>query len=169
MAGKQKRTPYSITLVETAHVMYVQQGKSAVEIARELNGPTHQTITNWANRQRKAPNGKLTSWVIERAEFSEAEYARLSPAAQAQKIMAQMNMIISKPPSSFTTKDADALAKMQKLLSEVTAAKYQVPMMFEVLTDFVGFLKLHYPEQLSEPFNNALLHFKNVKLAEAQL
>lgn len=168
---KRKNQTYPPELMARAKVMFVQEGKSALEIAKLLEGPSHQTISNWAKKRpavtRSRNAEQCTTWIEEKATFQHNMYANMSPASQAQKILEKINAILGIDGKSFTTKDADALAKLSKLMENITDKKYQVPMMFEILTRLVGFLKTNYATIVNETFLNAVRHFKNDIMNEA--
>lgn len=152
---------YKVQVRAEIHRLFVQEGLSAKEIARRFKGkPSAQTVSNWASEKRK--DGSLT-WNEERDDLERQAYENMSPEAQAQKILKRINFILNKDITKFNTKEADALAKLQKLMERVIDKKYQIPMMFELLTKFTEFLKDNYQELLSDEMLNAIKHFKNYK------
>lgn len=163
----KKRVIYKPEIVATAKAMFVQEGKSALQIAEALSGPTHQTISNWARQNRAKKGEPLRNWITEREEHINALYVKLSPKQQAQKFLDKIDRLLAKPTEDFDTKDADALSKLHKAMQDILDDKYQLPMMFQVLGDLIGFLKLHYGELVTEQFVNAIRHFKNLKMQEA--
>jgi len=141
-----------------AKSMLVCEGKSAKEIAELYDHePCVQTILNWAAHKNK--EGK--NWYDIRDEYEHNKYEALSPKGLAFKILNKINMLLNTDNSKFGVKDADAIAKLRVSLEKLTDKKYQIPMMYEVLTLFVKFLKQHYPEVVNGNFLNAVRHFKN--------
>lgn len=133
--------------------LYVDEGKSALDISKKYKGnPSAQTISLWA---------KQNGWNQERTEHTHEEYEKLSPQNLATKILKHIAHILDKKTARFTTKDADALAKLRVAMEKITDKKYQIPMMYELLTNEVDFLNKNYPQFVTEEFLNAIRHFKN--------
>ncbi len=138
--------------------MFVIEGKGFDNIANHFsNKPTKQTIANWA--KKKNSNG--SNWFKERDDYTQSQYESLSPKRMATKILKKIHVILDKPDEDFNVKEADALAKLRVALEKITDKRYQIPMMFELLTDLIKFLRKHYPELANEKFINAIRHFKN--------
>ena len=132
--------------------MYVFDGKSALEISKHFAGtPTHQTISNWIKRGQ---------WDEERRMHENDMFEKASPKGLAQKILDKINTILSLDNASFTTKDADSLAKLQAALRNITDKRYQIPMMYQLLTDFMNFLARRYPDLLTDDLMSAVRAFK---------
>ena len=135
----------------------VVEGEAFKVIAKDYNNkPTPQQISNWANK--KDPKTGLT-WLDEAYEYETDQYESLSGKNQANKIMKKIDRIISKSDKSFTTKDADALAKLQRLMERVIDRKFQLPTMLYFAKRRLEFLKAHYKELVSEELINAERHF----------
>lgn len=157
---------YSAKIKAEIRLLFVQEGKSPAEISRLYdNKPTAQGIINWSKSKPK--NGKGQSWIEEREEFEQQMYENLSPQSQADKILKKINVLLSQDNKSFTTKDADALAKLQKVMEKLVDKKFQVPVMFHMLTRLIDFFAKHYSKFLKGgeitkgEFINAIKHFKN--------
>lgn len=119
-----------------ARRLYVREGKSEVDIAKNFdNKPNATTVRNWI--KEKNPEGK--SWEDERREYENDQYEKISPKNIASKILKRIEHILDK--EKFNNKDADALAKLQKTLSQLVETKYQIPAMYQMLTDFMIYLK----------------------------
>lgn len=148
---------YTFKVKNEIHNKFVKDGISAREISRQYEGkPSAQQIMNWA---RKKINGQ--TWEEERDEYQAHEYETLSPQGQVQKILLRINKLLTEDISRFTTKDADAIAKLQKTMERIVDKKFQIPMMFELLTKLIEFLMKHYAEIVTHDFLNAIRHFKN--------
>lgn len=138
--------------------MFVLEGRSAKYISGYFKGkPSLQTIMNWANDKNK--EGK--NWFDEREEYELQRYEQISPKGLANKILQKINFLLNKDDSNFSVKDADALAKLRVALERITDRKYQIPMMYEMLTDLTTFLREHYPKLANQELVNAIRHFKN--------
>lgn len=149
---------YDFKTKNEIHNKFVKEGISVRELSRQYNGnPSAQCIIYWS---RQRVEGKPT-WEEERDEYQANEYEKLSPQNQVQKILMRINKILSQDVSTFTTKDADALAKLQKMMERIVDKKFQIPMMFELLTKEIEFLMRHYSELVTTDFLNAIRHFKN--------
>ena len=145
--------PFSPEIKAKIRFLYVDKGLSALEISKKYHGnPSAQTISLWA---------KANGWNIERTETTQEEYEKLSPQNLANKILQHIAHILDKKKARFTTKDADALAKLRVSMEKITDKKYQIPMMYELLTNEVDFLNKNYPQFITEEFLNAIRHFKN--------
>lgn len=131
--------------------LYVIDGKSALEISKIYQKkPTAQTILNWA---------KKFDWDTEKEKAIQDKFDAISPKNLASKILEQISAIVNK--DGFTPKDADALAKLQSALQKVTDKNYQLPVMYQVLTDFLEFIRINYPLLLTDDLIKAVRDFKN--------
>ena len=154
--------PFDPKIKAAIHKEFVE-GKPAKVISEEYDGkPTAQCILNWAHKKDKVTK---KNWFDEKRDYEIEQYEGLSPQTQAQKILKKIDRIISKSDKSFTTKDADALSKLQKLMEKLIDKKFQLPTMYHLLTRFMEFLSLHYKNLLTKEMINAIRHFKN-KLKE---
>lgn len=139
------------TIVECKR-MFVQEGLSALEISKHFHKmPTAQTILNWAKKE---------GWEEEKKNFRDSQYEKLSPRGIAEKILEKIDRILQIDSKQFTTKDADSLAKLQAALQRITDRKYQLPMLFQLLTDFIEFLKGNYSHLITPDFVKAIREFK---------
>jgi transposase len=151
---------YAPQLIAEIKFKFVHEGLSARVISKGYDGkPSIQTIINWSI----IINKDGSNWVSERDEFIQKQYEKLSPQSQAGKILERINILLQKPSKSFTTKDADALAKLQKVMEKLIDKNFQLPVMYSMLSDFVVFLKDNYIELLLPELGllNAVRHFKN--------
>lgn len=127
-----------------ARRLFVQEEKEPHEIARIFkHRPSANTIMKWAKEKNK--DGK--DWFDQRREWEENEYEKISPRNIAGKILGRIDQILSK--DKFGSKDADALAKLQKNLEKITDVRYQIPVMYQLLTEFMSFLKLHHRDLIT--------------------
>jgi hypothetical protein len=138
--------------------MFVLEGKTSKAISEYFDGiPTHQCITRWSHMK----NRDGLTWIDERAQYQIDKFEMISPAGLASKILRKINKFMNKSDEDFNVKDADALSKLRVSLEKITDKKYQIPIMFQVLTDLVLFLKKHYPDLNQKVYINAIRHFKN--------
>jgi hypothetical protein len=136
--------------------MFIEENMSPKSISEEMGGkPAETTLQNWA--KKKDRKGK--TWFDYRDKYRADSYEQASPEAMARKILDRINVILSK--TDFTTKDADALAKLQKALEKITDPRYQIPVMFDMLTEFTLFMKSDYDHLLNKEMIMAIRHFKN--------
>ena len=141
--------------------MFINKAMSALEISKEFNGkPSPQCILNWS----RLINSEGRTWELEREEYEQHQYEKLAPQNLAEKILERINVVLSKSSKRFTTKDADALSKLQKVMEKLVNKKFQTPTMFYVLTRFGEFLSVNYKDLLKPELGltNAIRHFKNV-------
>jgi hypothetical protein len=145
--------PYPATIINEVKRLFVQEGKSPRDIEKIYDGnPTHQTIENWAKKENR--DGK--TWYALRDDWRDDQYNAISPKALASKIISQISGEMSS--DNFS---ADRLAKLVRALERITEATYQLPAMYEMLTDFLAYLKQHYPHLLTEDLVAAVREFKN--------
>jgi len=143
---------YKSKVINTAKKMYVQDGLSALEIAKHFhNKPTAQTILNWVKKEE---------WDSLRSQHRNDDYERLSPKNLAKKILEKIGTIANMPPEQFTPIHADALAKLQSALAKVTDRRYQLPVMYQLLTDLVTYINDNFPELNTPDFVRAIREFK---------
>lgn len=151
---------YKAETVARAKQMYIVEGMSAKEISKHFHSqPTHQTISNWVGKYK---------WNEERADYEAALYENLAPQQTAQKILNKINALVSKDDRSFTTKDADSLMKLQKSLTSLIDKKYQIPIMFKLLTEFLNYIQKHYQSLVSDDLVQAARDFKEIQLRQFQ-
>jgi hypothetical protein len=145
--------PFSPDTIAKIKALYVNEGKSALDISKKCHGqPSSQTISGWV---------KKYDWNKLRDEYLNEKYEELSPQNIAQKILQKIHHLLNQDVKKFTTKDADALAKLRVSMEKLTDKKYQIPMMYEVLTQFIEFLTGNYPQYVNDEFLNVVRHFKN--------
>ena len=153
--------PFSPDIKAKIRFLYIDEGKSALDISKKYKGnPSPQTIAGWA---------KNNGWDKDRKQRTHDEYEKLSPQHLANKLLKHISDILNK--KKFTTKDADALAKLRITMEKIVDKKFQIPMMYELLTKFINFLNKNYPDFMvanEEIFYNAVLHFKNEMKAELE-
>lgn len=145
--------PFSPELKARVKVMFVDKGLTAAEISKQLHGmPSPQTISGWALKG---------NWKKSREDVTQAYYDRVSPGSMAQKILGKIAFILDQDDKKFTSKDADALAKLRVTMERIMDKKYQIPMMYEVLEMEVEFLSKNYPALATPDLFIAIRHFKN--------
>lgn len=145
---------YNTTAKNKAKKMYVQEGKSALDISQHFhNQPTAQTIINWVKKEK---------WDSLREDHATSEYEKSSPKNMAAKIIQKMETIVSIDPSQFTPQHADALAKLQSSLAKISDVKYQLPMILQTLTDLIVYIREHYPKVITPEFLRAVKNFKDL-------
>lgn len=133
------------------------EGEPAAQIAKSYaNEPTSMQILNWAHKPD--PESGRT-WLDEKRDYELESYEDLSGQSQAEKILKKIDRFISKSDRSFTTKDADALSKLQKLMEKIVDRKFQLPTMLYFQKRYVDFMKARYPVLVNEEFINAQRHF----------
>lgn len=138
-----------------ARRQFVHEEKGPHEIAKHFkNRPSANTIMKWA----KEKNAEGKNWYDERAAREQDEYEKISPSNIAAKILAQIHGLLAKP--DFTHVHADAIAKLQKNLEKITDARYQVPVMYQLMTDFVSFTRQNYPKLITKEFTEAVRDFR---------
>jgi len=132
-------------------MLYVQQRKNPNQIARQFhNRPNANTITNWAIKG---------NWDRQRQEWEDAEYEKISPQALATRVIKRIIQTLDDP--DFNNKSADALAKLQKTLEKIVDIRYQIPIMYQLLTDLVEFLQANHKKLISVQLIDAIRDFRN--------
>lgn len=162
----QKR--YSSQVKAEAKFMRVDKEMSYTQISNHFNGhPSASQVRIWA--QKKDPVSKI-SWEDELKMKAKDKYRKLSPQSQAQGLMDALDHIIIKLGAKLKTGDgnvkelstmADSLSKVNKTLEKIVDKKFQIPMLYEFLENFISFLALHYKQLITPEFINAVKHFKN--------
>jgi len=147
---------YSADDQAEARRLWIEEGQGPTAISRALGGkPRAQTILNWANR----PDADGRTWDDHKADRLDTLIAATSPETLALNLMRQVQQIAAQP--SLDPKQADALSKYVSSLRKLTDPVYQVGMTYQVLTGFLGFLRQHYPDLVSDPLIGAFRDFKN--------
>lgn len=141
--------------------LYVYDGQTANAISKMEGMPTAATIL----KRAKATNNEGLNWDDEKQQFQSERLALLAPGGLAIKIFEKIEKFLTKDITKFSTKDADAIAKLHKSLERVLDKRYHVHMMIEVLTDYMKFLRENYPELVADGkiFNSAR-NYKNTML-----
>lgn len=161
----KRRNNYGPEIKAKCKDMLVREGLNVETISQRMKGRPHQnSIRKWA---RKKENGK--TWYDLRNEYQDMLYENLSPQSQAEKILQRINFVLQKDLSQFSTADADSLAKLQKMMERVVDKKFQIPMLYELLTKLIEFLKSNYKELVTKELINAVRHFKNELKNELEL
>jgi uncharacterized protein Usg len=148
--------PYSSHVRAEAKRLFVNQDYTFAQIERALapDGPVAQTINNWA--QQADGNGK--TWHDLRDERRERLFRETSPEQMAAKLMQRMDTALDKP----GTKGADELAKYAAVFQDIVDPRYQLSMVFQVLTDFVQFCQDEHPDLIAEgDLTDAARRFKD--------
>ena len=139
------------------------EGLSYNEIAKQPGMPAVPTLSNWGKKK----NTDGLTWDDEMEQFQSERFALLAPGGLAVKILRAIEHLMNKDVSKLTGKDADALAKYHKAFVRIVDKKYHVHMMFEVLGDFLVFLKNNYPDLVKDgKVFNAIRNFKNTLLTK---
>lgn len=147
---------YDHDIYNSAKRMFIEEGKKPSEISVALGGkPAKSTIVNWAAKE----DSTNKNWHQYRQEYIKDSYELATPDAMARKILEKISLILNQ--SDFTTKDADALAKLQRSLEKITQPRHQVPVMYEMLESFVTFMQKQYPHLINKDLLNAVRDFKN--------
>jgi len=144
---------YGPKIKAEARRLYVQDGLSPRRIAEELSGPSWQTIDNW--RRKKDRNGK--TWIDYREEEMLRQYEAVSPENLARKILQRIYDLLG----NYTDKTPDDLAKLTATMKKIVDPKYQIHIMFSMLTDEVKFAKKYYPKIVDDKFLSMIRDFKN--------
>jgi hypothetical protein len=142
--------------------LFVDDGLPAYEISKLYAGhPSTQTVLNWADR---------FSWYKDRQDLEVKAYEALTPQSIQQKFLQKVNFILNKDLSELKSKDADAIIKFIKSMKELLNKDFQLPMMYQVLTDLLEFIHKNYPEfmKVNENFLIIIQHFKNELLERSE-
>jgi len=124
---------------------------SFIQISELFQGrPTHQIIALWA---------KKGNWKKERQDYEQRYYEKISPNVVAQNLYEKIAVILAR--KNFSSKDADALAKLHKTLGVIINPSYQLPIMYQVLKEYIDFMKRNYPKLITDELINSIRHFKN--------
>lgn len=138
-----------------ARRQFVHEEKGPHEIAKHFKQrPSANTIMKWA--KEKDAEGK--DWYDERRALEQTEYEKISPSSIASKILAQIHQLLDEP--KFSHVHADAIAKLQKNLEKITDARYQVPVMYQLMTDFVNHTRQNFPKLITKEFAEAVRDFR---------
>jgi hypothetical protein len=135
--------------------LFIRENKTATEISGIYNKkPPEQTISLWAKQKDK----KGKTWYDLRMEFRDKQYAEVSPKSLANKILQRINEIMNE---DWTDKTADQLVKLQSSLEKLTSAKYQVPVMYYMLSEYVDYMRKYHKKMVSKKFLETIRDFKN--------
>lgn len=148
---------YDAHTYNEAKRLFVEEEKSPREISLAFSGrPSWQTVQKWTHDL----DSEGRDWKELREEFRNTNYENISPQQQAKKILEKINEILHNE-DKWDVKHADALSKLQKTFEKIVDVKYQIPVMFQLLTDLLKYLKKYYPEFVTEDFLSAIRDFKN--------
>ncbi len=163
-----KITEYKDDIKNRAKHLFLEKEMNPRRIARELgwpeDGPAPQSIYRWS--KKKDENGK--SWCDLRKENSNVKYLEMSPQNMATLILKKIHALLQNTDMD-DAKLADALLKMQKIMSQLLDPDLQIPVMYKVLEDYVLYCKKHHTEMVTEDFLESLRGFKNHVRARIQL
>jgi len=122
-------------------------------VSKIFNGrPSANTITNWADHVDEE-TGK--TWWDERREFAKKAFEELSPKRITTKILQRISDLLDDPKFS-----SDALAKEMRALERLTSPDNQIHVMYQMLTDFMLFIKEKNPALLSKELNDMFRDFR---------
>lgn len=151
-----KGKAYKAHIWHECRKFYVYDDLTAEEISEIFNGnPTASAIRYHIKNEK---------WDDEKKRVQEVNYSKISPAAMANKVLEKIYGILSS--DEFSTKDADKLAKLQATLSKLLDSKYQIPMLYQMLTGFTVFVKENHPKAFSRELIDAARDYKNHMLKE---
>lgn len=138
-----------------ARRQFVHEEKGPHEIAKHFKQrPSANTIMKWA--KEKNPEGK--DWYDQRQALEEDEYEKISPSSLVKKILNKIHKFYEK--ADFSHIDADAIAKLQKQLEKIDDPRYQIPVMYQLMTDFVNYTRQNYPNLITQEFAEAIRDFR---------
>jgi hypothetical protein len=155
MARKKKfvRPRYKMEIKAEARKLFVEKNMSFIKISELFQGrPTPQIIAVWAKKSKP-------TWQEERIKNEQRYYERISPNVVAQNLYEKIATILAR--ENFNSQDADALAKLHKTLETIINPSYQIPIMYQVLKEFIDFMKSNYPKLITDNLINSIRHFKN--------
>jgi len=148
---------YTTATKNEAKLLYIEKEMTFNGISNYFGGkPSKQTIKNWSDKKDKY--GK--TWGDYRAERAEHKYVELSPQNMASKILEKLWSLLNDP-AIDPGKLPDALAKMQKGLKDLTDPKYQIPVMYQMLQDYILYCKKQHHELVTEEFLESVRAYKN--------
>jgi len=142
-----------------AKQLYVQEGKAPREIRRILldegieNVPSWQSISNWA--LKKDREGK--NWKDHREDEKVRQYEMVSPENLARKILQKIYDLLG----NYTEKTPDDLAKLTATMKKIVDPKFQIHIMYSMLTDLVKYTKKYYPDLATERYLEMIRDYKN--------
>jgi hypothetical protein len=136
--------------------MFVERELSAHAISIQNGGkPSVQTVLNWAEKKDKS--GK--SWNDYRQERIDQMYLEMSPQNMANQILKRIWDLLNGPWT--TSKEADQLVKLQSSMEKLTKPELQIPVMYQMLMDFVLYCKKNEPSIVDDKLLQAVQGFKN--------
>lgn len=142
---------YDLDTKLTVKQLFVQEQRSPDFIAKLLKDrPSANTIKSWAD---KKADGK--TWWDERKEFEKDEYENISPKRLTQKILKRVSDLLDKPDFS-----SDALAKELSALKKISDPENQIHVMYQMLTDFMVFIREQRPQLLNEELTDVFRDFR---------
>nr|BDD47027.1 hypothetical protein 22 [Balneolaceae bacterium] len=152
----QKR--YAPEIIAQAKRLFVHEGWGFDKVSDFFGGnPVAKTIENWAKEEDS--NGK--TWYDYREEYIESLVNTATPEMIQLKYQEKIFQILNDP--NWSTKDSDALRKLQKDFASITDPGRQIPVMYSILEQLLGFLKKYHGELVTEEFLRAVTEFKNMK------
>lgn len=166
MGKRKRRNFYGPKIRAEVKQLFVKEGWNYFKIAAKYHfHPAHNTIELWAKKEQS--NG--LTWLLEKEQYENLVYENLSPQALAEKILQRIHFILQKDVTQFSDKDSDSFSKLMKGMERLVDKKFQIPMLYEMLTKFVDFLKDNYKGLVTEELINAVRHFKNELKSELEL
>jgi len=154
---KIKRIVYAESLkVEVKH-LFVDKEMRVKDIAKYYdNHPCKMTIERWS--RKKDQHGK--TWIQYRRERAEQKYLEMSPRSMANKILEKLWALLNDPDVD-AGKLPDALWKLQKGLEKLTDPKYQIPVMYHMLQDYILYCRKNHIDVVDEAFLESVRDYKN--------
>ncbi len=138
---------YSREIINNCRTLYTDHQMTPAAISEKMGGrPSESTIKKWAADE---------NWFLDVKSPEE-----ISPRAIAAKILKKISFLLEKENNEFTVKDAEAIARFQKALERITDIKYQLPVMYQMLTDLLIHIREEHPEVYSDKLITAIRHFK---------
>jgi hypothetical protein len=156
---------YPPDIIATAKQLLIYEGWSPRKVADFLGdqGPHWQTIQNWAD-ETGASTGK--NWYDLRDEYLDSVVNQISPKQIEQLYMQRIYEMLSDP--QFSTKHSDSLRKLQKDFRQITDPGNQIPVVYAMLTELIGYLKKYHAALLGDKLLDAIQDFKNFQRNKLQ-
>ena len=142
-----------------AKQLYVQEGKSPREIVGVLEEenfqevPSWQTVDNW--RRKKDRTDK--TWMDYREDEKARQYEMVSEENLARKILQKIYDRLG----NDNDKMPDDMAKLAATMRKIVDPKFQIHIMYSMLTDQVKYAKKYFPDLANERYLEMVRDFKN--------
>lgn len=148
---------YPLSTIAECRRLFVEDGLTPTQIAAVMGGkPSRAAVSGWSNEPDEA--GK--TWHDLRAAFLGAtDFHEMTPRALARKLLEQISTILER--GEIDSKAGNTLIQLHRVLQDLSGPAFMVPAMYEVLTDFVLYLRQHGPATLTPEFLELLRGFKD--------